>query len=179
MRQTPTHTHLYNAKWVESLSLFLSHSLFYSHTPSLLLFAGNLILHTKMAVEILGGWQDSCAHHGLRYRHLFRSREKTKKEITFRLFMGKFKVSLHWDMEHDGNMWGRFVMQMIFQISQLVGVQILRVWAARPNKCDRWVTWVHQHPYHHRHSFLHYMVPCTHIMNCKQLQGNCSSFPAN
>lgn len=60
---------------------------------SFLLFAGNLILYTKMAVEILGGWQDSCAHHGLRHRHLFRSREKTKKEITFRLFVGKFKVS--------------------------------------------------------------------------------------
>lgn len=48
-----------------------------------------------MAVEILGGWQDSCAHHGLRHRHLFRSREKTKKEITFRLFVGKFKVSIY------------------------------------------------------------------------------------
>lgn len=60
---------------------------------SLFLLTGNLILHTKMAVEVLGGWQNSCAHHGLRYRHLFRSREKTKKEITFRLFMGKFKVS--------------------------------------------------------------------------------------
>lgn len=45
------------------------------------LFAGNLILYTKMAVEILGGWQDSCAHHGLRHRHLFRSREKQKKKL--------------------------------------------------------------------------------------------------
>lgn len=75
--------------------LFLSISYSYSILTTISLLAGNLILHTKMAVEILGGWQDSCAHHGLRYRHLFRSREKTKKEITFRLFMGKFKVSLH------------------------------------------------------------------------------------
>lgn len=46
-----------------------------------------------MAVEILGRWQNSCTYHGLRYRNLFRSREKTKKEITIRLLMGKSKVS--------------------------------------------------------------------------------------
>lgn len=70
-------------------------ALLYHYLISHFLFAGNLILYTKMAVEILGGWQDSCAHHGLRHRHLFRSREKTKKEITFRLFVGKFKVSIY------------------------------------------------------------------------------------
>lgn len=55
---------------------------------------GNFILYTKMAVEVLGRWQNSCTYHGLRYRNLFRSREKTKKEITFRLFMGKPKVGI-------------------------------------------------------------------------------------
>lgn len=49
-----------------------------------------------MAVEVLGRWQNSCTYHGLRYRNLFRSREKTKKEITFRLFMGKPKVSIYY-----------------------------------------------------------------------------------
>lgn len=58
---------------------------------------------------------------------------------------------------------------MIFQISQLVGVQILRVWAARPNKCDRWVTRYHQHRhlemhFYHQHRDLHYH---SHIMSCR------------
>lgn len=90
---TDAHTLTFTMLNEQHLSLSISHS--HSLLTTISLFAGNLILHTKMAVEILGGWQDSCAHHGLRYRHLFRSREKTKKEITFRLFMGKFKVSLH------------------------------------------------------------------------------------
>lgn len=58
-----------------------SHSLF-------LLFSGNFILYATMVMEIMGGWKNSCLDNGSRCRNMFRSWEKTKKEIIIRLPMG-------------------------------------------------------------------------------------------
>lgn len=67
------------------------------------LLAGNPLLHTAMAVEELGGWQDSRPHDGPRHRHLFGGGEKTKEKTAARLPLGEP------------------------QIPQLVGVQVLPV----------------------------------------------------
>lgn len=56
-------------------------------------FPGNPLLYASMAVERLGGWQDSCVDDGSRHRPLFRSREEAEEEDVTRLFMGKSSVS--------------------------------------------------------------------------------------
>lgn len=47
----------------------------------ILFVAGNFVLHTSMALEKLGGWEDPCAYDGLGHRNLLRNREEAKEEI--------------------------------------------------------------------------------------------------
>lgn len=50
---------------------------------------GCAVLHTTMAVETLGRWQDTRAHDGPGRRYLFGGREETKEEALTRLSLGK------------------------------------------------------------------------------------------
>lgn len=56
-------------------------------------YTGDPLLHTAMAVEVLGGRQDPCADDGSGHRHLFGNRKETKENVTARLFVGEPKVS--------------------------------------------------------------------------------------
>lgn len=53
---------------------------------------GDPLLHTTMAVEVLGGRQDTCADDGSGHWHLLGDREEAKENVTTRLFVGKPKV---------------------------------------------------------------------------------------
>ena len=50
-------------------------------------FAGDIILHSEMALEELGGGKDSSPNDGLGRGDLSRNGEKTKKETSSRLFV--------------------------------------------------------------------------------------------
>lgn len=52
-------------------------------------FPGDTILHTEMAVEGLGGREDSRPDDGPRHRSLLRGREETEEENASRLSVGK------------------------------------------------------------------------------------------
>lgn len=55
--------------------------------------SGNIILHSKMAVEIVGRWQNPRPDDGPGRGSLHRNREKAEEETDDRLFVGKFEVS--------------------------------------------------------------------------------------
>nr|KAF7427729.1 hypothetical protein H0235_007423 [Vespula pensylvanica] len=74
---------------------------------------GDSLLHSAMAVEGLGGWEDSRSHDGSRHRFMFGSRKETKEEDAARLPMGKSSLS------------------------QLVGIQVLPLRSSRSAECDR------------------------------------------
>lgn len=59
----------------------------------LLCASGHPVLRTALAVEELGGGQDSRPHDGPRRWHLLRSGEETKEEIAARLSGGQFETS--------------------------------------------------------------------------------------
>lgn len=52
-------------------------------------FAGDIILHAQMAVEILGRWKNPRPHDGSRRGRLHRNRKETKEEAHDRLFVGE------------------------------------------------------------------------------------------
>ena len=80
---------------------------------SSLLFSGNFVLHTPVAVEELGVGENTSPDDGPRPGNYIRSGEKTKEEAPVRLPLLKPEES------------------------QLLGIQILLLRAARPDKCRR------------------------------------------
>lgn len=57
------------------------------------LLAGDPLLHPALALEGLGGWQDSCPYDGSRHRPLLRGGEKAKEENAARLPLGEPTLS--------------------------------------------------------------------------------------
>lgn len=57
------------------------------------LHEGDIVLYSKMVMEIMGGWKNSRADARSRHRHLLRNRKETKEEAIVRLLMGQFTVS--------------------------------------------------------------------------------------
>lgn len=80
---------------------------------SYLLVSGDTFLYATMALEGLGGRQDSRSYDGPRHWSLFRSGEKAEEEDAVGLSLGESSLS------------------------QLVGVQILPLRASCPAQCNR------------------------------------------
>ncbi len=78
-------------------------------------FQGNIILHSKMVVEELGGWQDSGPHHGPWFGHHLWGGEAAEKETFAGLPLLKSEES------------------------QLLGLQIFLLWTSGPSECYRFV----------------------------------------
>ncbi|KAI4459818.1 innexin [Holotrichia oblita] len=53
---------------------------------------GSAILHAALALEIMGGWENTCFNDGFGYRNLLGNREEIKEEINAGLFMREFSV---------------------------------------------------------------------------------------
>ncbi|XP_076633491.1 innexin family member shaking B isoform X3 [Colletes latitarsis] len=77
--------------------------------------SGDPFLHTPMAVERLGRWENSRADDGPRHRSLLRGREEAEEKDAARLFVGESSLS------------------------QLVGLQVLPLRSSRPGQCGRFL----------------------------------------
>lgn len=54
--------------------------------------AGDTLLHTALAVEVMGGRQNPRANDGSGHRHLFGDREEAEKDAPARLSVGELTV---------------------------------------------------------------------------------------
>lgn len=55
-------------------------------------FAGDTVLYAAMAVEVMGGWQNSRTDDGPGHWHLFGDGEEAEKDAPPRLSVGKLTV---------------------------------------------------------------------------------------
>lgn len=116
--------------------------------------AGDTILYSKMVMEIMGGWKNTCADARFRHRHLFRNRKETKEKTTAGLFMGQFKVIFR---EMPSSSWNWiFKLNGIFQMDY--NFRYHNWWAYRYYVCELLALLNVVGKFKYRHLFLLQMV---------------------